>query len=40
MPNNDVGSGQTNYPKFEIPLKDLVFKLGFNPTEIIKGNIL
>jgi hypothetical protein len=39
MPNNDKGAGQANYPKFEIPLKDITMKLGFNPTEVIKGTI-
>jgi hypothetical protein len=39
MPNNDKGAGQANYPKFEISLKDISMKLGFNPTEVIKGTI-
>lgn len=38
MPNSDEGAGQANYPKFEIPLGELVVKLGFNPMEVIKGH--
>ncbi len=37
MPNSDEGKGQANYPKFEIPLGELVMKLGFNPMEVVKG---
>jgi DNA/RNA endonuclease G (NUC1) len=36
MPNNDEGAGQSNYPKFEIPLGELVAKLEFNPMEVVK----
>lgn len=36
MPNNDKGAGQANYPKFEIPLGELVTKLEFNPMEVVK----
>jgi hypothetical protein len=38
MPNNDQGAGQANYPKFEIPLGELVVKLGFNPMVVVKSN--
>ena len=39
MPNNDEGARQANYPKFELQLKELSDKLGFNPTEVVKGTI-
>lgn len=39
MPNNDDGAGQANYPKFEIQLRELISKLNFNPTDVIKGNL-
>jgi hypothetical protein len=37
MPNNDDGAGQSNYPKFEIPLGELITKLEFNPMEVINA---
>jgi DNA/RNA endonuclease G (NUC1) len=38
MPNSDAGGGQANYPKFEIPLAELVTKLDFNPMEVVKAD--
>lgn len=38
MPNSDAGGGQANYPKFEIPLAELVTKLAFNPMEVVKAD--
>lgn len=45
FPNNAAGAGQSNYPKFEIPLSStdqkqpgLIQRLGFDPTQVIKPN--
>ncbi|MBD1364430.1 DNA/RNA non-specific endonuclease [Mucilaginibacter sp. ZT4R22] len=39
MPNSDEGAGQANYARFEITLIELGSKLGFNPLEVIMGNV-